>query len=69
MPQDNDKSATGNKQSDFAGTNPDRYGQPADDQDNPEAQNVTDGTERMSGDEATDARNKANEGSRQGRDE
>ena len=66
-------SASDNNQSSFAGTNPNRYGAPApaDDQDNPidagEAQNVTDGTERLSGEEADDATRKANEGIRQGR--
>ena len=37
IPGNEENSATGNKQSDFAGTNPDRYGPPeaADDQDNP----------------------------------
>ena len=74
MEQQNEKnSATGNKQSDFAGTNPDRYGPPEQEQDNPvnaqEAQNVTDGSERMSGDEANKSRNKATEGIRQGRDD
>jgi hypothetical protein len=75
MEQDKEKnSASGNKQSDFAGTNPDRYGapKPEDQQDNPvdahEADNVTDGAERLSGKEAEAARNKATEGSRQGRD-
>lgn len=70
MIPDNEKnSASGNKQSDFAGTNPNRYGQPKseNEQDNPvnpqEAQNVTDGQERMSGEEADRARNKANSGS------
>jgi hypothetical protein len=71
----NDNSATGNKQSDFAGTNPDKYGppKPENQQDNPinsgEAQNITDGSERISGKEADKARNKATEGIRQGRDE
>lgn len=66
-------SASDNNQSSFAGTNPNRYGAPApaDDQDNPidagEAQNVTDGVERLSGEEADDATRKANEGIRQGR--
>ena len=66
-------SASANNQSSFAGTNPNRYGAPApaDDQDNPidagEAQNVTDGVERLSGEEADDATRKANEGIRQGR--
>lgn len=62
--------ASGNKQSDFAGTNTERYGdaKPVNDQDNPvnsqESQNVTDGTERISGKEAEHARNKANQGKR-----
>jgi hypothetical protein len=66
-------SATGNRQSDFAGTNPDKYGapRPEDEQDNPinagEAQNVTEGTERLSGEEAEAATRKATEGTRQGR--
>ena len=47
-------SASGNRQSDFAGTNPDRYGapRPENEQDNPiqdtEAQNVVDSKERIS---------------------
>lgn len=76
MENDKDKnSASGNKQAAFAGTNPNRYGQPesADEQDNPidagEAQNVVDGTERISGKEAEAAKNKATEGIRQGRDD
>ena len=66
-------SASDNNQSSFAGTNPNRYGAPApaDDQDNPidagEAQNVTDGAERLTGKDAEDARRKATEGIRQGR--
>jgi hypothetical protein len=67
MQTDKDKnSATGNDQSSFAGTNPDRYGapKPEEEQDNPidagEAQNVTEGEERLSGKEAEDARRKAN---------
>ena len=76
METDNEKnSASGNKQSAFAGTNPNRYTQPrsADEQDNPvdagEAQNVVDGDERISGKEAEAARRKATEGARQGRDD
>ena len=76
MQQDKEKnSASGNRQSDFAGTNPDRYGAPKaeNEQDNPindaEAQNVIDGEERISGEEATRSRNKATEGIRQGRDD
>jgi hypothetical protein len=73
MDTDKDKSATGNKQSGYAGTNPNRYGQPEDNQDNPivdgEAQNVTDGAERLSGEEAERARNKATEGQNQGRND
>jgi len=67
MTNDKEKnSASGNKQSDFAGTNPGRYGdpKPENEQDNPitdeEAQNVTDGTERLSGEEAEKATRKAN---------
>ncbi|TDH19725.1 hypothetical protein EXU57_22750 [Segetibacter sp. 3557_3] len=74
MEKDNEKnSQTGNDQSSFAGTNPNRYGDPlpADDQDNPiqdnEAQNVTDGAERLSGKEAEDARKKAMEGINRGK--
>jgi len=74
MDTNNDKNeVTGHNQSDFAGTNTDRYGapKPANEQDNPvnaqEAQNVTDGGERLSGEEAEKARRKANEGSDQGR--
>lgn len=73
MDTNNDKNeTTGHNQSDFAGTNTDRYGapKPADEQDNPvnpqEAQNVVDG-ERLSGEEAEQARRKANEGGNQGR--
>jgi hypothetical protein len=69
METDNEKnSATGNKQSDYAGTNPNKYGtpKPENEQDNPidagEAQNVTDGAERLSGKEAEEARNKAMSG-------
>ena len=76
METDKEKnSATGNRQSDFAGTNPNRYDapKPEDEQDNPvedaEAQNVTDGAERISGKEAEDATRKATEGARQGRNE
>jgi hypothetical protein len=76
MQNDKEKnSASGNRQSDFAGTNPDKYGAPKaeNEQDNPindaEAQNVTDGSERISGEEANRARNKATEGIRQGRDD
>jgi hypothetical protein len=68
MVPDKDKSsATGNKQSEYAGTNPDRYGPPKPDneQENPvnpgEAQNVTKGQEQLSGKDAEHARNKANE--------
>lgn len=74
MSTNNDKNeTTGHNQSDFAGTNTDRYGapKPADEQDNPvnpqEAQNVTDGAERLSGEDAEQARRKANEGGDQGR--
>ena len=70
MEKREEKSATGNKQSAFAGTNPDVYGdqRPIDDQDNPitdnEAQNVTDGERPLEGDELTHERNKANQGDR-----
>ena len=74
MSTENDKNeTTGHQQSDFAGTNTDRYGapKPLDEQDNPvnpqEAQNVTDGGDRLSGEEAEQARRKANEGGTQGR--
>ena len=67
MENDKEKnSASGNNQSSFAGTNTNRYGapKPEDEQDNPvdpgEAQNVTDGAERLSGEEAEKARRKAN---------
>ncbi|WP_207496686.1 hypothetical protein [Aridibaculum aurantiacum] len=58
--------ATGHKQSDFAGTNPDKYGQPEMPGDQPinfeeEAQNVTDGPRTLSGEEAEQAANKANQ--------
>lgn len=68
IPENEENSATGNRQSAFAGTNTNRYGapKPEDEQDNPiqdnEAQNVTDGAERLSGEEADKARNKANQG-------
>lgn len=68
------KNITGDKQSDFAGTNPDKYGdpKPAEEQDNPiqdqEAQNVKDG-DRITGKEAEHAKNKAQEGIRQDRDQ
>lgn len=73
METDKEKNSTGDNQSSFAGTNPNRYGtpEPADDQDNPvdagEAQNVTEGVERLSGKEAEDATKKAMEGIRQER--
>jgi hypothetical protein len=66
-PENEKNSATGNRQSDFAGTNPNKYGPPKseNEQDNPiedeAAQNVTDGAERISGDEAAEASNKANQ--------
>jgi hypothetical protein len=69
--QEKKKNITGDDQASFAGTNPDRYGEPApaDQQDNPvadeEAQNVTDGQQRLEGTEAERARNKANESKRQ----
>lgn len=74
MPTKDEKnSVSGNKQSDFAGTNPDRYGDPKPEymQDNPiadeEAQNVTEGERPLSGKDAEHERNKATEGNRQGR--
>ena len=42
---------------------------PDEDSNPAEAQNVTDGAERLSGKEAEDARKKASEGIRQGRDD
>ena len=67
MENDKEKnSASGNKQSAFAGTNPDRYDalKPEEEQDNPidsgEAQNVTESGDRLSGKKAEDARRKAN---------
>lgn len=72
MPTRNeDNSLSNNKQSSFAGTNPDVYGDPspADAQDNPiqdqEAQNVADSGERLQDEEAEKARRKANEGKRE----
>jgi hypothetical protein len=71
MNTDKDENALGDKQSDFAGTNPDRYGQPDGNQQDPntvaEAQNVSDDDERLSGEEAERATRKATEGERQGR--
>jgi hypothetical protein len=67
-----EKNILGHKQSDFAGTNTDKYGdpKPANQQNNPiqndEAQNIKEG-DRMTGKEAEHARNKANAGARQGR--
>lgn len=67
MEKDTEKNnATGNKQSSFAGTNPNRYDapKPAEEQDNPvdagEAQNVTESPARLSEKEAEDATRKAN---------
>ena len=63
----------GHKQSDYAGTNTEKYGdpKPAEQQNNPiqndEAQNIKEGN-RMTGKEAEHARNKAKEGIRQKRD-
>jgi hypothetical protein len=66
MQDDREQNYTGDKQSNFAGTNPDKYGQPAENQDNPvdpeEAQNVAYDGERLSGEDAERARNKANSG-------
>jgi hypothetical protein len=74
MSTQNDKNdVTGNNQSSFAGTNTNKYGapKPQDEQDNPinpqEAQNVIDGDQRLSGEEAEKARRKANEGGNQER--
>lgn len=64
-----EKDILGNKQSDYAGTNTDKYGdpKPAEEQDNPiqndEAQNIKEG-DRIKGKEAEHAKNKANEGKR-----
>ena len=66
------KNILGHRQSDFAGTNTNKYGdpKPAEQQNNPiqndEAQNIKEG-DRMTGKEAEHARNKANVGERQGR--
>lgn len=63
--ENNKDQITGREQSDFAGTNTNRYGnpKPLEEQDNPinpqEAQNVIDGEERLSGEEADQARRKA----------
>jgi hypothetical protein len=63
----------GHKQSDYAGTNTDKYGdpKPAEQQNNPiqndDAQNIKEGN-RMTGKEAEHAKNKAKEGIRQNRD-
>ena len=68
-----EKDILGNKQSDYAGTNTDKYGdpKPAEEQDNPiqndEAQNIKEG-DRITGKEAEHARNKATQGIRQKRD-
>lgn len=69
-----DLNALGHKQSDYAGTNTERYGPPApeSEQDNPittgnEAQNIKDDTDRLTEEEAKKAVNKANEGARQER--
>jgi hypothetical protein len=64
------KNVLGHEQSSYAGTNPDKYGdpRPAEEQDNPiqdqEAQNVREG-KRITGKEAEHAKNKAKEGIRQ----
>jgi hypothetical protein len=64
------KNISGHKQSDYAGTNTDKYGdpKPAGEHDNPiqdqEAQNVKDG-DRITGKEAGHAKNKAKEGIKQ----
>jgi hypothetical protein len=68
MASKNEKDAAGNRQSDYAGTNPDRYNDPvpADKQENKiedqEAQNVSDSKGRIEGADAEKDRNKANEG-------
>jgi hypothetical protein len=69
--RDEKNSATGNEQSSFAGTNPNKYGdpKPIDDSEYPiadeEAQNVKDGPKELSGEEAQHATNKANQRSQQ----
>ena len=65
-----DQNSLGHKQSDFAGTNPDKYGQPEpgnDPANADEAQNLKDGVDTLSPEEAEKARNKAQEGIRQDR--
>jgi len=67
------KNILGHRQSDYAGTNTEKYGdpRPEEEQDNPiqdqEAQNVREG-KRITGKEAEHAKNKATEGMRQRRD-
>jgi hypothetical protein len=69
-----EKNILGHKQSDYAGTNTDKYGdpKPAKYQNNPiqndEAQNIKEG-DRMTGKEAEHAKNKAKEGIKQNRDQ
>jgi hypothetical protein len=63
-----DQNSLGDRQSDFAGTNPDRYGQPAPGPIPPngnEAQNLKNDIDTLSPEEAEKARNKAQEGIRQ----
>ena len=69
-----EKNILGHKQSDYAGTNTDKYGdpKPASQQNNPiqndEAQNIKEG-DRMTGKEAEHAKNKAKQGIKQNRDQ
>jgi hypothetical protein len=71
MASNNKKNAVGNRQTDYAGTNPDRYNDPvpADKQENKiedqEAQNVSDSDGRIEGADAERDRNKAKEGKNQ----
>jgi hypothetical protein len=71
MDKEKEKNITGDDQAAFAGTNTNKYRQPepADKQDNPikdeEAQNVSDGQTRMSGEDAARARRKAQERNRE----
>jgi hypothetical protein len=67
MDKNKEKNITGDEQAAYAGTNTNKYRQPAeaDRQDNPmqdeEAQNVTDASKTMSREDAERARNKASE--------
>jgi len=75
MTPNEQKGATGNRQSDFAGTNPDKYGDPkkAEAQDNPiedqEAQNVSDGDRGLTREDAEHEKNKQHQGNRSGIEE